>query len=325
MAKQGISIPRLRKQITDEDSAYRFLEAMRWPDGPICAHCGHGKAYFLTPKNGVGRGSGKKRNISVRRVWKCAKCRKQFSVLTNTIMHGTKIEIATWIFVLFEMSANKNGLSARELARKYELTDEAAWFMTMRIREAMKREPLAGMLTGEVEVDETYYGGRQRGTGRVGMAAMADKTAIVTLVSRETGEARSQILERVTSESLGKVVREHMAPDAILMTDGHKGYLRVGPEMAEHHRVRHDIGEYAKTTHNGRRAHINAAEGYFGQLKRSIEGTHHFVTTEHLPRYLAEFDYRYSTRKLNDTARMKRLVGQMSGRRLTYRPLTNGE
>jgi transposase-like protein len=319
MAKQALSIPKLVELVPDEDSAYRFLEGLRWPDGPVCAHCGNTKAYFLTPKNGVGRGSGKKRNISVRRVFKCAKCRKQFSVLTNTIMHGTKISIRTWVFVLYEMSASKNGVSAREVSRKYEVTDEAAWFMTMRIREAMKREPMSGLLTGEVEVDETYYGGRSHnGPGS------HDKTPIVTLISRETGEARSQVVERVTSASLQRVVRENASTDAVLMTDGHKGYLRVGPEMAEHHRVRHEIKEYAKTTDNGRRAHINSAEGYFSQLKRSIEGTHHFVSIDHLNRYLAEFDYRYSTRKMSDQERMAKLVGQAGDRRLTYRPLTNG-
>lgn len=320
MAKQAVSIPKLIELVPDEDSAYRYLEGLRWPDGPICAHCGHDKAYFLTPKNGVGRGSGKKRNISIRRVFKCAACRKQFSVLTNTIMHGTKISIRTWVFVLYEMSANKNGVSARELARKYEITDEAAWFMTMRIREAMRREPMAALLTGEVEVDETYYG--RRGKGRRG--GSPNKAPIVTLISRETGEARSQFVPRVTSDSLAHVVRTNMSPEAILMTDGHKGYQKVGPELAEHHSVRHDRDEYARTTKNGRRAGVNSAEGYFSQLKRSIEGTHHFVSVDHLNRYLAEFDYRYSTRSLSDAERMTKLIGQAGGRRLSYRPLTQG-
>src|SRR4051812_37559341 len=103
MAKQPFSIPSLVDRCPDDEAAYRFLEGLRWPDGPICAHCGHDKAYFLEPKNGIGRASGKKRNISIRRVWKCAKCRKQFSVLTNTVMHGTKISVRTWVLVLFEM------------------------------------------------------------------------------------------------------------------------------------------------------------------------------------------------------------------------------
>jgi transposase-like protein len=321
MAKQALSIPKLIELVPDEESAYRFLDGLRWPDGPVCAHCGHDKAYFLTPKSTAGRASGAKKNSrSTRRLFKCAKCRKQFSVLTNTIMHGTHISIRTWVFVLYEMSASKNGCSARELSRKYEITDEAAWFMTMRIREAMKREPMVAKLTGEVEVDETYYGGRVK--GKYGLAAVAEKTPIVTLISRETGEARSQMMERVTSDSLQRVVRDHVSPDAVLMTDGHKGYLRVGAEQAEHHSVNHHIGQYARTTYNGRRAGINSAEGYFGQLKRSIEGTHHFVSTEHLNRYLTEFDYRYSTRKMSDADRMTRLVGQAGGRRLTYRPLT---
>jgi transposase-like protein len=319
MAKQALSIPKLVEKILDEAKAYEFLEGLRWPNGPICPHCGNDKAYFLTPKNGVGRGSGKKRNLSVRRVWKCAKCRKQFSVLTGTVMHGSKISVRTWVFVLFEMCSSKNGVSAREIARKYEVTDEAAWFMTMRIREGMKRDPLAGLLTGIVTADETWIGGNPRNRHKRQRHAQDNnkndnKTVVLSLVHRETGEVRSQVVPNVRGATLkAAIAREVDLPATVLHTDSAMAYTKIGWKAAGHQSVNHVMGEYVRGD-----VTTNHAEGYFSQLKRSIDGTHHAVSAEHLPRYLAEFDYRFSTRKMTDADRMSKLLGQVGGRRLTY-------
>ncbi|HEX2273997.1 MAG TPA: IS1595 family transposase [Acidimicrobiales bacterium] len=164
-------------QIRDEHDAYLLLEELRWHGKPVCPHCGHDKAYFLTPKGGT-RGTGKpkpdgKRTQSVRRVWKCAKCRKQFSVLTGTIVHGTKVSLRTWLMVMVQMSSAENGISAREVERMHGVTPETAWFMLHRLRESMKRDPLAGLLSGTIVADETYIGGRpknrhQQGRNRPG-------------------------------------------------------------------------------------------------------------------------------------------------------------
>lgn len=317
MPSEKMSLPKIAEKVPDEAAAYEFMEGLRWADGPVCPHCGATKAYFLTPKDDAGRKT-RTGNRSARRVWKCAKCRRQFSVITKTIFHGTKIPLRTWIMVVFEIVSSKNGVSAREVERKYAVDTKTAWFMLHRLREAMKRGPLVSMMTGEIEVDETYFG-RSRGKGYG--PHWEDKTPVVTLINRESGEARSTVVDRVNGATLGKVLREHMSPDAILMTDKHSAYRQVGTEFAEHHTVNHEQDEYARTTSNGRRAGINRAEGFFGQLKRSIDGTHHFVTREHLHRYVAEFDFRYSTREMDDTARMARLMGQTGGRRLSYRPL----
>src|SRR6476619_5529004 len=146
-SQENLSIPVLAERIPDEAAAYVFLEGLRWPDKPVCPHCGSiNDHYFLNPQ-GEGRKT-RTGSVSQRRVWKCKDCRKQFSVLTGTIFHGTKIPVRTWIFVVFEMCASKNGVAAREIERKYDLTAKSAWFMTHRIREAMRREPLVGMLGG---------------------------------------------------------------------------------------------------------------------------------------------------------------------------------
>src|SRR5438067_4343062 len=137
---ERISVHGLASKITTEADAYRFMESLRWGDpvAPNCPHCGSEKAWFLNPEKGEARRT-RTGSMSQRRVWKCGDCKKQYSVLTGTIFHGTKMPLQTWLFVLFEMMANKNGIAAREIERKYAVTAKTAWFMTQRIREAMKR------------------------------------------------------------------------------------------------------------------------------------------------------------------------------------------
>jgi transposase-like protein len=319
--KSELSIPKLAKQIPTEADAYRFLEDLRWEGKPVCPHCQSEKPpYFLSPKNGTSRKT-RTGSASERRVWKCAACRKQFSVLTGTIFHGSKIPVRTWVFVVFEMCASKNGVSAREIERKYDLTPKSAWYMTHRIREAMKREPMAGLLSGRVVADETWIGGkprnwpaRKRRPGNV-QGSKAHRVPVVALVSRETGEVPSRAVPNVTGSTLRAVLGEQVDPAAThLHTDEGGGYLRIASDFASHTAVHHGAGEYVRGD-----ASTNQAESYFSQLKRSLDGTHHHVSREHLDRYLAEFDFRWSSRKLSDTERMKQLGQRVGGKRLKYR------
>lgn len=158
---ERISVIGLADRMETEAEAYRFLEELRWGDSPVCAHCGSDRVFFLRPANGVSRKT-RTGAATQRRLWKCSACRKQFSVLTGTIFHGTKIPLRKWLFVVFEMCANKNGVAAQEIARRYALTPKSAWFMTQRIREAMKRNPMAGLLSGTIQADETYIGGKPK-------------------------------------------------------------------------------------------------------------------------------------------------------------------
>lgn len=335
---ERISVISLAEKVETEADAYIFLERLRWADQPVCSHCGSAKVYFLNPSNGVSRKT-RTGSTSQRRVWKCGSCRKQFSVLTGTIFESTKISLRKWLFVLFEMVANKNGIAAREIERKYDLTAKSAWFMTQRIREAMKREPLAGMLSGTIVADETWIGGdpnnRNGGWRRDRVNAepvpvvpgeahknrKTDKTPVLSLIDTTTGEVRSRVVPDVSGATLRKVIAENVEmPNSQLWTDKAGGYRHLGAEFVSHESVDHSKAEYVGPTG----ATTNHAEGYFSQLKRSIDGTHHHVSREHLERYLAEFDFRYSSRKLTDTERLNRLMGQVGGRRLTYRPMING-
>ncbi len=320
-----LNLSEIRKRVDGEASAYLVLEELRWPNGPVCPHCGNLKAYFLKPANGVSRASGPNRKLSQRRVWKCAKCRKQFSVLTGTIFHGTKVSIETWLMVMVQMCSAKNGISAREIERMHGVTPETAWYMLHRLREAMKREPLVGMLSGTIVADETWIGGQpknrhasKRGVSRQGST---EKTPVLSLVDVQTGEIRSQVMPSVTARSLRRTILQQVnTAGSHLQTDQATYYLSLGTLFQSHRSVNHSIGEYVKEG-----VSTNRVEGYFAQLKRSINGTHHHVSVEHLPRYLAEFDFRYTTCKMDDSARLERMVSQAAGRRLSYKPLTGRE
>ena len=319
-----ISIPALAEKIPTEADAYRLLEDLRWGGEPVCPHCGSvRKPYFLKPKDGTARKT-RTGSMSQRRVWKCADCRKQFSVLTGTIFHGTKIPIRKWLFVIFEMCSSKNGVAAREIQRKYDLTEKSAWFMLHRIREAMKQEPLAGLLSGRVVADETWIGGKpsnrhgHKPKDNMPGIRYSKKQPVMALICRETGEARSQAVADVKGPNLMAVLQEHVEPDSThLHTDASIFYRRIADKFAGHSYVDHSKGEYVRGD-----VSTNQAENFFSQLKRSLDGTHHAVSREHLDRYLAEFSFRFSTCKESDGDRMRRLLKQVLGRRLSYQAVT---
>lgn len=322
-----LNVLTIADRVGTESDAYELLEELRWNGNPVCPHCDSPEPYFLRPSNGESRRT-RHGSMSERRVWKCRACRKQFSVLTNTIFHGSHIPIRTWLLVIFEMCSSKNGVAAREVERKYDLTPKSAWFMLHRIREAMKREPLVGMLRGVVIADETYIGGAAKNRHHQGKSpkgirsareyTMHDKPAVLSLLDKETGEVRSHLLPRVDGANLRKVIAEQVdMANTVLHTDQAASYNVLRSELAGHETVDHSAWEYVRK--DGMTT--NHVEGFFSQLKRSLDGTHHRVSVKHLPRYLAEFDFRYSSRKVTDSARMNTLMGRVGDRRLSYKPL----
>ena len=310
-----LSIGNITQRIPPERAAYEFLEELRWAGGdPVCPHCGSVARHYLTTKSQKTRTGA----VSERRVWDCRDCGRQFSVLVGTIMERTKVPIRTWIFVIFELCASKNGVAAREIERKYHLTPRTAWFLLHRIREAMRPGNPAPLFSGRVVADETWIGGtpknRHANKQPVSRQGLTDKTPVVSLVSRETGEVRSHVVADVTGRTLRKALRATTDMKAThLYTDAAHAYWPAARELASHSSVDQRSGEYVRGD-----VSTNQAENYFSQLKRSIDGTHHRVSREHLPRYLAEFDFRHSTRGLSDTIRMKTLMAQVAGRRLMY-------
>ena len=321
-----MTFPKIAEKIPTEAAAYEFLEELRWHGEPVCPHCGSiAQHYFLTPRNGISRETRNGKQTQ-RRLWKCKDCRQPFSVLTGTVMHRSHVPVRTWVLVFFELCSSKNGVAAREIERKYGLAPKSAWFLLQRIREAMKREPLAGLLAGTIVADEAWIGGNPKNKHRDKFIygdegqrkPIKEKVPIVSLIHKESGEVRSQVVANVGRENIHAVIKKHVdQAQSILHTDNAKVYKGFGFEFIDHQSVNHSAGEYVRGD-----ASTNRAENYFSQLKRSIDGTHHHVSEEHLNRYLAEFDFRYSTHQATDTERMDMLMGKVAGRRLTYRPLT---
>jgi len=290
----------------------------------VCPHCGViADHYHLQPENGFSRIT-TRGTYSERRVWKCRDCRKQFSVTTGTIFHGSKVSLRIWLFVFFEMCANKNGIAAREIARKYGVAPKTAWFMTQRIREAMNSR--GGLMSGNIVADETYIGGKPENwhandprRAEFGNST-ARKTAVVALISSETNEIRTKAVTSVTGPNIRRFISENISfTNSSLHTDSAGVYRGIGKEMTAHHVVNHHVGQYVTEFSDG----TNKAENFFSQLKRSISGTHHNLSPEHLHRYLAEFSFRHGTHYLSDTERMIKLMGQVPGRRLVYKTITN--
>jgi len=330
MAKQEFSVVKLAERLQTEADAYLMLEELRW-DGqpPACPKCGEvGKTYYMAPRDGTLSRSTRTGSRSQRRVWKCRGCRQQFSVLTDTIFHGTKISIRTWVLVIFEFVSSKNSVSAWEISRKYEITNESAWHMLHRIREATKFEPLAGLWSGSMQADETWIGGKPsnrhrndpREQARLASPSKSDKQPVLSVVHYESREVRSTVVPNVTGDTLMQALSE-MADlkNTFLQTDGGAGYRTVSPHVAGHERVDHEAGVWKLPGGAG----TNLAEGFFSQLKRSIDGTHHHVSREHLHRYLAQMDFMYSNCRDSDSSRMRALVSNVEGRTLTYENLVN--
>ena len=192
------TIASLSREIVTEADAYSYLECMRWNDTPVCPKCGTTDVRYVEPTNGVSRTTAGG-SQSERRVWRCSPCKKQFSVLTGTIMHATKIPVRTWVMVMFEMCSSKNGVAAREIERKYGLNPRTAWHMLHRIREAMSHDTFS-LFVGDIVADETWIGGEPKNMHANKRPApnARTKTPVVTIINSQTGEARSQVVTSVT-------------------------------------------------------------------------------------------------------------------------------
>lgn len=319
-ANGQLTIMDLARRCGNEVDAWLLLEELRWCGTVSCAHCGCEDVHYIKPNNGTTRKSAQG-TMSARRVWKCHKraggCGRQFTATVGTVMHRTKLPIATWLFVMFEMVASKNGVAAREIQRKYKLSHKASWHMLHRIREAMGDHGQQPPMTGRVAVDETFVGGKAKNMNKkrkkayraefpTSVGGTTGKTPVITMINKDTGEVRSRVINDVTGATLRKYLDNNVIKsETDLETDQHQGYRQVGKEMRTHKTVDHSRGEYGRGAIS-----TNVVESYFSQLKRSIDGTHHHCSSVHLQRYVGEFDYRYSTRKMNDSQRLSHLIGR---------------
>jgi len=292
-----------------EDKARETLEALRWPSGTICPKCGVvGESYRMESKA---------RSSTRKGLWRCRACKSQFTVTVGTIFEDSHISLSKWLTAIHLLCASKKGMSAHQLHRMLGITYKSAWFMAHRIRYAMSQPPLVDKLRGIVEADETFVGGKP-GNRHVGKREPAPpKIPVLTLVERG-GNARSMAVRNITGATLKGAVRKHVSRDARIMTDGHASYRGLDKEFAGHEAVDHQANEYVRGD-----AHSNTAESFFALFKRGVMGTYHHISAQHLHRYLAEFDQRWNTRTMQDADRAILATQSVSGKRLTYRPLTS--
>jgi transposase-like protein len=293
----------------DEDKAREHLEALRWPDGPWCPRCGDPN---------VARLGGRSYTAGA---FHCRACRRKFTVAVGTLFERSHIPLRKWVLAMHLLCASKKGMSSHQLHRMLGVTYKTAWFMSHRLREAM-REPATGeggpALGGAnkvVEADETFVGGKAKNAKRG--KPVPKKEVVMALVERD-GRLRSFHVADVTAKTLRKVLTEQIDRASYLMTDEAPAYTETGREFGGHGTVNHSIEEYVR----GGFWHTNTVEGYFAVLKRGIIGTYHHVSAKHLKRYVGEFDFRYNHRMalgVDDFERADAALKGIEGKRLTYR------
>jgi len=295
------------KVFHDEHKARHWLEGHLWPDGPVCGYCG--TVNHATP-------------IETRPgYYQCnePKCRRQFTVMVGTVFERSHIPLNKWLMAAFLMCASKKGMSAHQMHRMLGVSYKSTWFMLHRLREAMRPAKYPGPLGGKfkiVEVDESYIGGKATNRKSRKSRKVREKQAIVSLVQRGA-DVRTFPVNKVNKRTLNSLLRHQVSKKSYLMTDDSNIYPAIGKKFTRHQSVNHSIEEDVRGD-----AHVNTAENYFSILKRGINGVYHHVSHEHLPMYLAEFDFRYNARSalgVSDPERAGKLLKGIVGKRLTYR------
>jgi transposase-like protein len=301
------------RYFADPDVCVEFVAMLRWPDGPVCPACEGTEHSYLT----------------TRRLWKCKSCKKQFSVKVGTIFEDSPIPLDKWLCAIWLIANSKNGISSYELGRSIGLTQKSAWFVLHRIRLAMQTGSFDA-ITGEIEVDETFVGGKGKNMHASKRAARfkgnrgpaSGKTIVVGSLERGDDEGPSRVnaavIENTKRTTLHAHVRDTIQPGARVYTDSYLSYRGLESDY-EHEMVDHGAMQYV----NGR-VHTNGIENFWSLLKRGLHGTYVAVNPEHLFRYLDERVFTFNMRHLNDFGRFTFVLHQVSGRRLTWNELTAG-
>jgi transposase-like protein len=306
-----------RQPFHDEETAFAYLERTLWPDGPVCPHCGTvGTATKLQSK-GIGKG---KRPARLG-LWKCNEkpCRKQFTVKVGTVFEHGRIPLHKMLQAVYLLCCSKKGISSHQLHRILQIQYKSAWFLSHRIREAMRDGSLAPMggAGGIVEIDETLTGKLEGAPKHLGPGMHNQwRNVVLTLVTRG-GSARSFHVDGVTIGTLLPIIRHNIQRESTVMTDDGRWYQTLGQTFAGHETVNHSAKEYVRG-----HVHTNTVEGYYSIFKRGMKGVYQHCSEKHLHRYLAEFDFRYSHRVrlgYSDTERTAMALKGVVGKRLTYR------
>jgi transposase-like protein len=319
--KEKPELPKAAAQFIDEDKAREFLEKKRWPEGPVCPHCGElNNAYRLEPKKHSEKGKHVRKGV-----WKCGGCREQFTITVGTVFEDSHVPLNRWLLAIHLLCASKKGMSAHQLFRMMRTfygergSYKTAWFMFHRLRFAMTQHPMIDKLKGIVEIDETWVGPKEKGKAGV-PGVESKKRPVVALMERgeKGGRVRSFHVERVTLNNIKPIMKEHVEAGSRIQTDEATVYHFMHDDFPDHDVVTHRNREYSRYE-NGRHVTTNTVEGYFGLLKRGLYGTYHHVGRNYLQQYLNEFDFRYNARKMSDFDRTVLAIKAAEGKRLTMK------
>lgn len=294
------------QHLQDEEAAYAYVEARVWPNGPVCPHCGGGSER-------IKKLAGKTTRIGL---WKCYACMKPFTVKVGTVFESSHVKLHLWLQAVHLLCSSKKGMSSNQLHRTLGVTLKTAWFMSHRIREAMRDGPLLRPMGGEgavVEVDETFIGQKKDVPKRRGYA---HKHAVLSLVERG-GKVRSFHVDGTKTADVVPIMKENIARETRIMTDEAGQYAHVKKHFAGHDFVSHGKGEYVRDE-----VHTNTVEGFYSVFKRGMKGVYQHCSEKHLHRYVAEFDFRHNNRVklgVDDVQRTGNALRGIVGKRLTYR------
>jgi transposase-like protein len=285
----------------DEQTAIDHFTGIRWKTGAFCPYCGSVRVY----------------HFSDNRTHKCADCRKRFSIKVGTIFEDSKIELRVWLLAIWLITSHKKGIASTTLAKDLGVTQKTAWFMTQRLRYAIRTKSFNAPLDGDIEADEMYHGGRERNKHASkregGKQGGSGKVAVLGILQR-AGELRTAIAANTKGETVQGIIEANVLPGSNLMTDSHHAFRRLG-SVYNHERVNHTIGEYVRGSF-----HTNGIESVWSLFKRQIIGTHHFLSVKHFGRYLGEMTWRFNERHTGEGNRVNALLALSNGR-LTYKEL----
>ncbi len=290
--KQFNSLLDVVKRFPDEKSCRDYLAQSRWNGKPVCVHCGYSEKIY---------------SINDGKLLKCAKCRKQFTVRIGTIFEDSALPLQKWFMAIYLLTAHKKGISSVQLGKDVQVTQKTAWFMLHRIRYAMKTKEFNKKLSGTIEADETYVGGRGKQRGR----GSETKTAVFGMAQRG-GNVEAQAVTRVNRQTLQPIINERVDTDSTVMTDERTAYRKLGRRFKSHQHVNHNRGEYARGN-----VHTNTIESFWSMLMRGIYGIYHHVSRKHLDKYVDKFEFRCNSKHIANAQRFGLMLNVCNGR-MTY-------